>query len=117
MNTTKTKTLMPLLLASGLLMSGVALANHHEGGAGKDDMHHHEGMRGGMGMGPGPMFAKFDTDKDGRISKEEMRAGTDKMFAEVDTNKDGFISKEEADAHHKAMRDKMREKMRERPSK
>ncbi len=104
------KTLM--LLVAGLFASGAALADHHDGAA-KDDMHHHR-MHGGMGgMGPGPMFDKFDTDNDGRISKDEMRAGTDKMFADVDTNKDGFISKEEMEAHHKAMHDKMRDKMRD----
>ncbi len=106
------KTLM--LLVASLFASGAALADHHGGDATtKNDMHHH-GMHGGMGgMGPGPMFDRFDTDKDGRISKDEMRAGTDKVFAETDTNKDGFISKEEMEAHHKAMRDKMREKMRD----
>ena len=103
------KTLM--LLVAGLFLSGAALADHHEGDAGKSGMHHH-GMHGGMG--PGPMFDKFDTDKDGRISKEEMRAGTDKVFADVDTNKDGFVSKDEMEAHHKAMREKMHDKMRDR---
>ncbi len=103
------KTLM--LLVASLFASGAALADHHGGDATtKNDMHHH-GMHGGMGgMGPGPMFDRFDTDKDGRISKDEMRAGTDKVFAETDTNKDGFISKEEMEAHHKAMRDKMQER-------
>lgn len=105
------KTLM--LLVAGLFASGAALADHHDAGAVPDDMHH-QGMQGGMGgMGPGPMFDRFDTDKDGRISKEEMRNGTDKVFAEIDTNKDGFISKEEMEAHHKAMREKMHDKMRD----
>ena len=120
MNTTKTTTLT--LLLSGLFVSGLALADHHEGGTGKNEMHHHGEMHGemrggmqcGMGMGPAPMFDRFDTDKDGRISKEEMRTGTDKVFAEVDTNKDGFVSKDEMQAHHKAMREKMHDKMRDR---
>ncbi len=107
MNTSKTL----MLLVSGLFVSGMALADHHDAGAGKDDMHHRGGMHGGMG--PGPMFDKFDTDKDGRISKEQMRASTAKLFAEADTNKDGFISKEEMEAHHKAMREKMHDKMRD----
>ena len=108
MNNSKT-----LMLVCGLFVSGLALANHHEGENGKDDRHHHGGMQGDMrgGMGPGPMFDRFDTDKDGRISKDEMRAGTDKLFAEADTNKDGFISKEEMAAHHKAMHDQMHERM------
>ena len=109
-----------LMLVCGLFVSGLALADHHEGEAGKDDRYHHGGMQGGMqdgmrgGMGPGMMLDRFDTDKDGRISKDEMRAGTDKLFAEVDTSKDGFISKEEMAAHHKAMHDKMHERMHDR---
>ncbi len=110
MNTSKT-----LMLVCGLCVSGLALANHHEGDAGKDDMHHQGGMHGEMrgGMGPGPMFDRFDTDKDGRLSKDEMRAGIDKVFTEADTNKDGFVSKEEMTAQHKAMHQKMHERMRD----
>ena len=103
---------LPLILA-GLLSSGLALADHHEGGDMHGDMH------GGMGGGMGddrvpPMFSQFDKNNDGRISRDEAREGTDRMFNEIDTNKDGFISKEEMQAHHKAMHDKFREGMRER---
>lgn len=100
-----------MLLISGLFVSGMAMADHHGGGdATQEKMHQHGGMHGENSM---PMFDKFDTDKDGRVSKEEMRAGTDKLFAEVDTNKDGFIAKDEMEAHHKAMREKMHDKMRD----
>lgn len=118
MNTCRTTTRMLLLsglFVSGLSMSGIALADHHEGGTGKEEMHHHGGMHGDMkgGMGPGPMFDRFDTDKDSRISKDEMRTGTDKVFAEADTNKDGFVSREEMTAYHQAMHEKMHGAMRD----
>ena len=86
---------------AGLLSSGVALANHHEGG---EEMH-----EGGMP----PMFSQLDTDKDGRISVKESQDGVARMFKEADTNKDGFISKEEMQAHHKAMHEKRGEMMRD----
>ncbi len=110
------KTSTPLMLMlCGLFSSGIALADHHEGGMQHGDGHHGEMHRhGGMAGHESPMFGKFDTDKDGRISKDEMRAGMDKMFADVDTNKDGFISKEEMAAHHKSMHEQMHGKMRDR---
>jgi Ca2+-binding EF-hand superfamily protein len=89
-----------LLLVSGLLASSFAFANHHEG-----KMH---------GDAMPPMFEKFDENKDGRVSKEEMHKGTEQAFTEADTNKDGFVSKEEMQIHHKAMREKMHDKMKER---
>lgn len=79
---------------AGLLSSGMALADHHEGGM-------------------PPMFSQFDTSNDGRISMQEAQDGTARMFKEIDTNKDGFISKEEMQAHHKAMHEKRGEMMRE----
>jgi Ca2+-binding EF-hand superfamily protein len=53
-----------------------------------------------------PMFEKFDTNQDGKLSQDEVRLGVDKAFTEADTNKDGSISKEEMRAHHQAMHDK-----------
>lgn len=98
---------IPLILA-GVFGSGLALADHHEGG------HMPGGMAGDMhGDRVPPMFSQFDKNNDGRISREEAREGSDRMFNDVDTNKDGFISKEEMQAHHKAMHDKFREGMRE----
>ena len=98
---------IPLLLA-GLLLTGQALADHHEGG----EMH--GGMHGMHGDRMPPMFSQFDKNNDGRISRDEAREGTDRLFNEIDTNKDGFISKEEMKAHHKAMHEKFREGVRER---
>lgn len=93
-----------IVAIAGLLGSGMALADHHEGGMHGDKMH-----EGGMP----PMFSQFDTNKDGRISLQESQDGTARMFKEADTNKDGFISKEEMQAHHKAMHEKRGEMMRE----
>jgi Ca2+-binding EF-hand superfamily protein len=49
----------------------------------------HGPMRGGWMQGQG--FAQLDTDKDGKISRDEMGA----QFDRLDTNKDGFLSREE----------------------
>jgi Ca2+-binding EF-hand superfamily protein len=93
-----------IVAIAGLLTSGFALADHHDGGMHGDEMH-----EGGMS----PMFSQFDTNKDGRISLQEAQEGTARLFKEIDTNNDGFISKEEMQAHHKAMHEKRAEMMRE----
>ena len=94
------------LLGAGFAVQALAHDDHMQG----------EGMHGGGMHGDGmpPMFERFDTNHDGKLSKDEARAGVDKMFAEIDTNKDGFISKEEMQAHHKAMREQMQSRMQER---
>jgi Ca2+-binding EF-hand superfamily protein len=51
----------------------------------------------------GKMLAKLDTNHDGKISRDEMRAEADKRFAKLDTNKDGFVDATELAAarpHH-----------------
>jgi len=88
-------------MLAGLAFSGLALADHHEGG----EMH---------GSTTPSTFSKFDKNNDGRISRDEARVGADSMFNEIDTNKDGFISKEEMLAHQKTMHHEFREGMRER---
>jgi len=53
----------------------------------------------------GPRFdaARFlkdhDTNKDGKLSKDELPAAAQSEFAQLDTNKDGFISQEELQQH------------------
>lgn len=51
---------------------------------------------------PEKMFAKLDTDSDGKISKDEAAKAERPMlkekFDEVDTNKDSFIDKDELKA-------------------
>lgn len=48
---------------------------------------------------PEKMFAKLDTDSDGKISKDEAAKAERPMlkekFDEIDTNKDSFIDKDE----------------------
>lgn len=51
-------------------------------------------------------LAGMDTDKDGRISRNEFKAaheGKDAMFPTIDSDRDGFISQQEFDAHHATM--------------
>lgn len=62
----------------------------------------------GMDMGgPGPMFdfATIDTDKDGKVTKEEMMAFRQSRVAGTDADGDGFITAEELAAHMKAQMD------------
>jgi Ca2+-binding EF-hand superfamily protein len=42
-----------------------------------------------------PMFAQMDANKDGFLSKAEIKGPLKNDFAKVDLNKDGLISKEE----------------------
>jgi Ca2+-binding EF-hand superfamily protein len=46
-------------------------------------------------------LARFDTDKDGKISAAEWTAQGDKIFARLDDNKDGKITKDEMPKRHK----------------
>jgi Ca2+-binding EF-hand superfamily protein len=41
------------------------------------------------------IFSKMDANKDGKLSKEEVRGPLQNDFAKIDTDGDGFISKEE----------------------
>jgi hypothetical protein len=50
--------------------------------------------------GHDPM-AMFDKDGNGALSLAEMTQGAEAMFAEADTNRDGKISPEEMAAHHR----------------
>lgn len=60
-----------------------------------------EGKCGGMKAGEGKCgegrcgAAMADTNKDGKVSKEEFTKHHDAMFEHMDTNKDGFIDKSE----------------------
>ena len=54
---------------------------------------------GAKGRGPGgrggAAFARFDKDKDGKITKEELPENLQPMFDQLDRNKDGVISGDE----------------------
>jgi len=68
--------------------------------------------RGQFG-GPERMFIHLlqqaDTNKDGKISKEEAKASQEKMFAAVDADSDGVLTPGEFRKHREAMRTAMRE--------
>jgi Ca2+-binding EF-hand superfamily protein len=97
----KIKTIVFVALTS----FGVALnlyAEKGEKGCREHDMDKHH-----------PRFEMLDTDKDGKVSKEEWMA----HFNEMDANKDGFIDEEEMKKHHEAMKDKTHEHMHEKMEK
>lgn len=41
------------------------------------------------------LFLKFDTNKDSKLSKEEVEGPLKNDFERIDTSKDGFLTKEE----------------------
>ncbi len=97
------------------LAAGHERMRGEDGPRGSGGMHDRHGMRGGPDGGRmgHMMLQRTDTNEDGRVSRDEMRAQADMRFAKLDTNADGFIDKAEMDAQ----RDKMRarfEQMRER---
>ena len=75
--------------ATQFLNKGYMVAEYHakKDGDGYGDKKSGEG-RCGMSMA--------DTDKDGRVSKEEHARHCQMMFDKMDANKDGFIDKDEA---------------------
>ncbi len=103
MTRTDPKKFVMALTALILMGATPALAEdgHHKGDGPRKD----KGAR---------MFENADANKDGKLTKGEMRDAhekrIDKMFDELDSDKSGDLSKAELDAG----RDKMREKMKER---
>lgn len=53
------------------------------------------GPGGGPQGGPGAMFSRFDTDKDGKLAKSEVPAEMWEKLSQADENADGLVSKEE----------------------
>jgi len=62
-------------------------------------------------------FDAMDTDKDGKISKEEHNAKCEKRFKAMDTDEDGFITREECLKSWEQRKEGMMEKMQEKRSK
>jgi Ca2+-binding EF-hand superfamily protein len=44
--------------------------------------------------------ARLDTDKDGKVSRQEFLARQSEMFSKVDANSDGFVTPAEMTAQH-----------------
>lgn len=53
---------------------------------------------GGPGGGPMEMFSRYDTDKDGKLSKSEAPAELWERLSKADENADGLVSKEELES-------------------
>ena len=51
------------------------------------------------------MFEKYDANKDGGLSKDELPGRMSERFEKMDTDKDGLISQKEAHAAHKRMKE------------
>ncbi|HBF30498.1 EF-hand domain-containing protein [Rhizobium sp.] len=64
------------------------------------------GPRPMMMRGPAAMFIfalqQFDTNKDGKISKDEAKTAEDKLFTAIDANKDGVLTPGELRKYHEA---------------
>jgi Ca2+-binding EF-hand superfamily protein len=74
-----------------------------------------EGMhRGGHGE---HFWNKLDTNQDGKITRDELKADVSTLFSAVDTNKDGKVTQEEASqyfaAKHAEMKAKFADKLKE----
>ena len=65
------------------------------------------GAMGGRHGHHGARLARLDTNQDGKISRDEMRADADKHFDKLDTNGDGFVDQAEMDAARARMKDRM----------
>jgi Ca2+-binding EF-hand superfamily protein len=78
------------LSALTLAFAGSAMANDHGDVSEKVDA----------------KFAKYDTNKDGKLSKSEVDAAKEHKFSEADKNNDGSITKEELTAWKEAKHDK-----------
>jgi hypothetical protein len=50
---------------------------------------------GGPQAGPGAMFSRYDTDKDGKLSKSEVPAEMWEKLSKADENADGLVSEKE----------------------
>lgn len=60
----------------------------------------------------GKMFMQqMDTDKDGKVSKDEFLKPQAEMFKVIDKDGDGFITEAEADAFAQEMRQRMQQQM------
>lgn len=64
-----------------------------------------EKAQGTAKKGARARFEEMDTNKDGKISKEEWKR-RERAFSRIDTNRDGFVTREEMKAARKKGRRK-----------
>jgi hypothetical protein len=93
--------LRPIALAGALLMCAVAPAGAQEAqdeivrlpgqGFTKPEAKRPKGTPDRLVAGGG-LFLSFDTNGDGRITREELAAGTSAAFRTADTNGDGYLT-------------------------
>lgn len=103
-------TVATLGLATAAIPAFAQQAEAHHGGkvaGGMGMMGGHQGMMGGgmatmMGGAQNQAMAKFDTDKDGTLSAEEMTAGIQAEIKTYDADADGTLSLEEFAVMHAA---------------
>lgn len=72
-----------------------------------------ERKKDGNGPNDGPpsienLFKQLDTDKDGKLSKAEVKGPLKEDFDKVDANEDGYLSKEEIEKAPKPKRKNQR---------
>lgn len=97
---------MSAVIAGVIGLSGLAHAGHHEGGEAKEG--HKQCKKGGHHM-----MEKYDMDKDGAISKEEIMKVTEERFTKMDADHDGKVTQDEAKAYYHAKHEAMKAKMEE----
>lgn len=113
MNVTKTTaSALAATLLVGASYGAVFAKDGKPGADGRDGAGHHERMMEACGPRPMMMHGRagmfiyalqqFDTNKDGKISKEEAKAAEDKLFVAIDTNKDGVLTPGELKKFHEA---------------
>jgi len=100
------KVIMSAVVAGVIGLSGLAYAGHHEGGEAKEG--HKQCKKGGHHM-----MEKYDMDKDGAISKEEIMKVTEERFTKMDADHDGKVTQDEAKTYYHAKHEAMKAKMKE----
>jgi len=104
------------LLATSILFAsttiGLALQGTlHKGPRHDRPAYHHAWKKGGEHKRP-DMFTRFDTNRDGFVTRDEMLALQNErlaeLFATVDTNQDGKLTRDEMEQGRKLMHAKMK---------